>query len=41
MTRSAHAERAKALWRGFQESGNSALLDEAVDLLRASLHDAR
>ncbi|MEU7779119.1 CHAT domain-containing protein [Micromonospora parva] len=41
MTRSSLTQRAKALWGEFQESGDPALLDEAVDLLRAVLPDAR
>jgi len=41
VTRSSLTNRANALWSRFQESGDPALLDEAEELLRAALGDAR
>lgn len=39
MSRSSPANRASALWSGFQESGDPALLNQAASLLRAALGD--
>lgn len=41
MSRSPLTKRANALWSRFQESGEPALLDQAGELLRATLRDAR